>query len=543
MNVVEVLDLETYEKVNRKKNVCAYARVSTLQEKQKTSIESQIEHYSKLIQENENYNFMGVFIDHGESGTSIEYRDQFKMMLQLAETGSLDMIITKSISRFARNTVDCLSSISLLKEYGTEVWFETENISSMDPKIEFVISIIAGMAQEESRVISENIKMSYQRRFTNGVTPMNTSKLLGYERDEDNNIIINTEESLIVKEIFNLYENNSSLTEIAKHLNSQGYKTKTGNVDYYEMAISRILDNEKYTGNALLQKRHVKKVGSKIKVRSDGIKPQYYITNSHPGIIMQEQFDTVQKIKKQKMLKFNNTLDRAKLNKELQKTEYANLLTCPHCGKYYTHRINHKGKPYEKRLLVCSSNKNKKTCKNDAIPVELFEEISTKVISTLVKNKNVFLNSLSKELETHNEVLVLHEEIKHTTAKLEQINQRISEFIISNNELDIEIKNSLITEKKRLQSKLVQDNNKTLTSHEPIQAYTRIKSIFKNNTSPLETIKHFDRILVHNRNNIDFIFDPFESNNNKGKKMFFNFKTDYMIRKTIHKNSVRVILK
>jgi DNA invertase Pin-like site-specific DNA recombinase len=389
MNVVEVLDLNKYEDSNRKRNVCAYARVSTLQEKQESSIESQIMHYTELIQQNESYNFMGVFIDHGVSGTSTQYRDQFKMMLQLAETGNLDMIITKSISRFARNTVDCLSSISLLKEYGTEVWFETENISSMDPKIEFVISVIAGMAQEESRIISENITWSYQKRFTNGVTPMNTAKLLGYERDENKQIIINEDEAKVVRLIFELYSNDKSLYDIAKHLSSMGLKTKSGNVNYYEFAVSRILDNEKYTGNALLQKYHVKELGSRIKVRSDGIKQQYYVTNSHPAIITQEKFDKVQLIKQQRMMKYNKTLNRADIKKKQQKTKYANLLVCGNCGKHYTHRTNHRGKPYEKSFLICSSNKNKKICPNDSISTDLINKITERVMDTINRNKKL----------------------------------------------------------------------------------------------------------------------------------------------------------
>ena len=254
MKAVEILDFSAYEQKQKKKRVCAYARVSTLKELQETSFNLQVQTYTLMIVNNPDWVFAGVYADQGKTGTSTRSRTQFNLMIELAKSNKIDLIITKSISRFARNVVDCLSAIQELRTYGTEVFFEKENISSFDSKIEFVISVLAGVAQEESRNLSENVKWNIQNRFKSGKLNMVTSLVLGYDNDSSGNIIINAKEAIIVKKIFSLYLKGYSQRKIASHLNSLGHKTKVGNIDYSLSAIYGILNNEKYTGNALLQK-------------------------------------------------------------------------------------------------------------------------------------------------------------------------------------------------------------------------------------------------------------------------------------------------
>src|SRR5690554_6757959 len=164
-----------------KKNVCAYARVSSDKDLQLTSFEAQVSYYTNYILKNDNWNFVGVYFDEGISGTSTNNRDGFNLMIDLAKLGQIDLIITKSISRFSRNTIDTLTLLRELKTYGTEVFFEKENISSFDNKIEFVISVLASMAEEESRNISDNVKWGVRKGFKKGEFFLNTQLMLGYK--------------------------------------------------------------------------------------------------------------------------------------------------------------------------------------------------------------------------------------------------------------------------------------------------------------------------------------------------------------------------
>ncbi|MBI9010449.1 MAG: recombinase family protein, partial [Tenericutes bacterium] len=223
MNAVEIIDFNKIEEQDRLKNVCAYARVSTKKELQETSLDLQVETYTKMIMENPEWNFVGVYSDVGKSGTDTKYREQFNQMIELAVAGGIDLIITKSISRFARNTIDCLNIIQELKRHNIEVWFEKENISSFDPKVELTITIYASVAEEESKINSENSLWGVKKRFEDGIVPMVTSRVLGYKRDKKGEIAIDEDEAKIVRKVFTLYSKGYSQGYIAEELNKEGY--------------------------------------------------------------------------------------------------------------------------------------------------------------------------------------------------------------------------------------------------------------------------------------------------------------------------------
>ena len=544
MKAIEILNMKKYEESMRRKNVCAYARVSSFRDSQLTSFDLQVKYYTELIRQNDDYNFVGVFADHGKTGTSIHYRTEFQNMIELAKLGSVDLIITKSISRFARNTIDCLSTISVLKEYGTEVWFENENISSMDPKIEFVISVIAGIAQEESRSNSENVKWSLKKRHSNGTLPPSTSKLLGYSKDNNGQIVINKKEAKIVKNIFNMYISGKSLNSIAQHLNTIGLRTKTGKVKYYEYSISRILDNEKYTGNALLQKTHVREVGSKVKIRSEDVLPQYYVNNSHPAIIDQEMYDQVQIIKNERILKYNKTLSKRELNQSIRKAKYAEKITCPYCGKNYIHRINRKGKDNQTTFLTCSSNKNRKLCRNETIKTALFDNIQRNLIDVILKNEKEFINSLSKALSKHPERMCLQNKIKQTEGEILQLNARLSSIIINDDDYDIKIRQNLLSKIDLHELNLVVMKNSLLTKYNHNSIISHMKKFMKSMKSNKQSsFIPFTKIVIQDRDNINFIIDPYNSLDDLFTTIIFESKTPYLIRKTTHTNNSRLIIK
>ena len=281
--------------------VAAYARVSTEKEEQEDSFARQIEHYTQLINAKPGWDFVGIYADPGISGTRAEKRPDFLRMIEDCRAGKIQKILVKSISRFARNTVDALNYIRELKDLGISVYFENENIDTMTPGGEVLLTILAAMAEQESRTISSNIRWAYQRKFQNGDIVLNTGLMLGYrktgEKDEDGHEVyeIVEEEAEIVRRIYREFIAGYSITQIGNRLKASGIKTKRGSVTWYHSTLESILTNEKYTGNALLGKTWKPDVLSKSRMKNDGkVAPIYYVEETHPAIITQETFELAQ---------------------------------------------------------------------------------------------------------------------------------------------------------------------------------------------------------------------------------------------------------
>lgn len=235
-----------------KKRVCAYCRVSTDNDEQKTSYDAQVDEYTTRIKNNPEWSLAKIYADEGISGTSTKKRKQFNEMIQACRDGLIDLIITKSISRFARNTVDCLNYIRELRTLNVEIFFEKENIYSSDTKIDFLLTIMASISQEEARNVSENVKWNVAKRFKEGVPIVNHKRFLGYTKDKKGgNLVIIPEEAEIVKKIFTLYTSRVAPTEIMRYLGSKGYKTGADKSKWTNSSLISILRNEKYCGDLL----------------------------------------------------------------------------------------------------------------------------------------------------------------------------------------------------------------------------------------------------------------------------------------------------
>ena len=244
--------------ITPKKRVAAYARVSIDTDPMMHSVEAQISYYSALIQSNPDWIYAGVYADKGISGTGVKNRRSFQEMMQACERGEIDIILCKSISRFARNTVDLLESVRRLKELGVDVQFERERISSLSKEGEFMLSVLESFAQEESRFISENCKWGIRKGYASGNPHVNNERIFGYRYDkEQKQYVIVPEEAEIVREIFRLYLDGMSTDKIAKKLNAEGKRTSTGAI-FRVSRINVILDYEFYTGDRLLQKHYRK---------------------------------------------------------------------------------------------------------------------------------------------------------------------------------------------------------------------------------------------------------------------------------------------
>ncbi len=256
-----------------KLRVAAYCRVSTDSDEQATSYETQIEHYTSFIQKNPEWELAGIFADDGISGTNTKKREEFNSMIDECMAGKIDMIITKSISRFARNTLDCLKYIRELKSKNIPVFFEKENINTMDSKGEVLLTIMASLAQQESQSLSQNVKLGLQYRYQQGLVQVNHNRFLGYTKDEDGRLVIVPEEAEIVKRIYREYLEGASLAQIGDGLEADGILTGAGKKQWLATTIKKILSNEKYIGDALLQKTYTVDFLSKKRVKNNGIVP------------------------------------------------------------------------------------------------------------------------------------------------------------------------------------------------------------------------------------------------------------------------------
>lgn len=277
-----------------KRKVAAYARVSTDQDEQLNSYEAQVDYYTTFISAHDEWSFVGIYTDEGISGTSTARRTGFKRMVADALEGKIDLIVTKSVSRFARNTVDSLTVIRLLKEHGVEVYFEKESIWTFDSKGELLITIMSSLAQEESRSISENITWGQRKRFADGRVSIAYGQFLGYNRSEDGKMVIDEDEAEIVRTIYRLCMLGFSPTAIADYLTEHEISTPSGKERWHASVVRSILRNEKYRGDALLQKTFtIDFLKKKLKV-NEGEVPMYYVHEDHEAIIDPYEFELVQ---------------------------------------------------------------------------------------------------------------------------------------------------------------------------------------------------------------------------------------------------------
>ena len=298
MDIITIQPKRTQKNINikpKKLRVAAYARVSTELDEQQSSYDAQVDFYTSYIKRHKNWQFIAVFADRGITGTSTKNRTNFNKMIKLALMGGIDLILTKSISRFARNTVDTLQNVRELKAKGVEVFFEKENLRTFDPKCEMLLTIMSSLAQEESRSISENIRWGKRKSMQDGKVSFPYSCFLGYKKGADGKLEIVESEAKIVRKIYRLFLSGKSPNSIAKILTKHNIPTPRKKRVWSAIAVKNILTNEKYKGDALLQKTYTEDYLTKRRRKNTGELPQYYVKNSHPAIIPPEVFDEVQK--------------------------------------------------------------------------------------------------------------------------------------------------------------------------------------------------------------------------------------------------------
>lgn len=369
-----------------KRTVAGYTRVSTDSEEQQTSYEAQLDYYTNYIEGRDEWEFVKVYTDEGISATNTKKREGFNTMVQDALDDKIDLIVTKSVSRFARNTVDSLSTIRKLKENGTEVYFEKENIWTFDSKGELLITIMSSLAQEESRSISENCTWGQRKRCADGKVCVPYSRFLGYDKGEDGNLAVNKEQAKIVKKIYRLFLQGYSPFGIAKVLTEEKILTPGGKEKWSARTIKAILTHEKYKGDALLQKTFTVDFLTKEKKKNEGEISQYYVTGNHEAIILPNTFDRVQRMMEQR-ISGKNRISSVSI--------FSGKIKCRNCASWSGFKVWHSNSKYRQKIWQCN-HKFEDKCKTPHLTENEIKQLFVKTVNSLISNK--------KEMDTNENV-------------------------------------------------------------------------------------------------------------------------------------------
>lgn len=516
----------------QKLKVCAYARISTNKDELETSLDEQIFHYSEIILSNPNWEFAGIFADDGISGGSINKRDQFQTMISLAKLGKIDIIIVKSISRFARNVLDLLETIQDLRVLGTEVIFEKERISTLDPQSDNYLTLYSKFAEEELISMSRNVNWRNQKNMRDGRYRLRTSQMLGYRYNSNNEIYIVEEEAKWIREIFERYAKGDTPADIADYLELNNVRTALGNLKWDSSSIRSILRNEKYCGDALLQKTYTVDVLTHKRLTNSGQKEQYLIKDAHPAIVERELWETCKKIREA-------NADRFKIyprNQSYMAKAFTGYDYCPYCGHYYFEKKNR-----DIRMVYCGTNRNRCTCReSESVFVEELKLIIAKQIEILKANESSFKQALI-ECFSSDDTKLLESEIKSLDNDINDLvdkkNKIESLQSIASREMKSEIR-AAINEKMKRKNVL---QNTLLTRINPEDRAKAIINELRALPSHIEDIEQIDYrkllpvMVVRKRDDLIFIVGDKgveKIKDFKSIKPIFKGKHEYKIRKT-----------
>jgi DNA invertase Pin-like site-specific DNA recombinase len=407
------------------RKVAAYARVSTNTDEQYTSYEAQVTYYRKFIQERPDWEYSNVYADEGISGTSTKRRTEFNKMISDALDGKIDLIITKSISRFARNTLDTISFVRKLKDKGIEVYFEKENLWTLDPKSELILTIMASIAQEESRSISQNVTWGKRVSFQEGKVSFAYNRFLGYKKVNDK-IVIDEDQAVIVRMIYRMFlVEGKTATGIAIHLKSLNIKTPSGKgTNWTKNTVNSILTNEKYKGDALLQKRFTDNYLNHSVIKNTGQIPQYYVENNHPAIIERDMWEQVQ----------FELGRRSQMGAQYSSSDiFASKLICEDCGGFYGKKKWHSNSKYTRFVHQCNRkfHKGKDKCMTpnlmeDDIKLKFIEvyNLTMKDRKRIIQDSTEMIELLADTTQLEQDIDTLRDELIVTS---ELVNKLIKE--------------------------------------------------------------------------------------------------------------------
>ncbi len=431
---VVIIPPKSQEEIKHSKRlrVAAYCRVSTDEKEQINSYKAQIEYYTEKINKNPEWQMAGIFADEGISGTQAKKRPEFLKMIRLCRQGKIDLILTKSFSRFARNTLDSIDYIRELRALGIGVVSEKENMNTLNEDSEMLITILSCFAQAESESISKNVSWGIHQSFKNGKVPIKYSTLLGYRKGENDLPEIVPDEAEIVKEIYRRYLDGMSLRQIADTLNSRGIKTKHKNTAWTPETVKGILKNEKYSGDAILQKTYVTDCITKTTRKNNGELPMYIVKNHHEPIISRNDFNRVQEEMARRSAKrtIAEKLTKTEQGKYSAKYALSELLICGECGTHYR-RVTWTAKGFKEIKWRCINRiqYGKKKCHNSpTVDEEPLQRAIVSAINEFCEVRNdvakVLRESVTEEFDVN-----LNGSVQAAQRRIDELAHNIDELI------------------------------------------------------------------------------------------------------------------
>lgn len=421
----------------RPKRVAAYCRVSTDKEQQEHSFETQKEMYTEMIMMKPNWQMAGIYADEGITGTIAKKRPDFMRMIEDCRKGKIDLIITKSVSRFSRNNLDCLLYVRELKEMGIPIIFEKEGINTLQVSSELLITLFSGLSQAESESISMNVKIGKRQSLKNGNVPFSYKSFLGYRKGADGKPEIDEEQAVVIRRIFSEYLAGKSLLDIAKGLTADKIPTARGKTNWSSARVQSILTNEKYKGDALLQKTYIVDCISKKSKKNNGELPMYYVENNHPAIIERAVFDRVQEeiSRRNSKKKVKQIGTKTELGKYSSKYALSEILYCGNCGTPYR-RCTWSKNGKKKIVWRCISRLDygKKYCK-DSPSIE--ESVLHNAIAEAITKKAQMEKADVARIRRHIEIYQNSQDTSSILAKQERL-KTIQEHINQLTDMDSE---------------------------------------------------------------------------------------------------------
>ena len=411
--------VKTADGADHRKKVAGYARVSTDTEEQETSYETQKRYYTDYITGRSDWVFAGMYTDDGISATETKHREGFNQMIKDALDGKIDMIITKSVSRFARNTVDSLTTVRKLRDRGIGIYFEKENIDTLDSKGELLITIMSSLAQEESRSISENTAWGKRKSFAEGKVSLAYSHFLGYDKGPDGEFIINPEQAETVKRIYRLFLDGYSYAPICGILEQEGRKTPEGRTKWIDTTVKRILTNEKYKGDAMLQKSYTPDFLTRKAIKNNGVLPQYYVKGHHEAIISPGVWAQVQV-----EMKKRESLGCYYISRRI----FDHRVFCGECGGVYGRKLWHSTDKSRKYVWQCNDKyAKKKYCSTPALSEESIKDAYVSALNKLLKNRDEVIENVTSVMKELEDTSAMERELKTRQKKLNELNAAMQE--------------------------------------------------------------------------------------------------------------------
>lgn len=502
---------------NAKTRVCAYCRVSTENDDQLSSFEAQINYYTNTITNHPDWHFVGIYADEGISGTNTKKRLEFNKMIDDCMKGKIDLILTKSISRFARNTLDCLQYVRQLKEKNIGIFFEKENINTLDGRGDLLISIMSSLAQEESSNLSKVTRMGIVYRFQEGKVKVNHNWFLGYTKNEEGDLVVVPEEAEIVRRIYQEYLEGKSAYSIIKGLEKDGIRNGAGNLKWWDTNIYQILKNEKYMGDALLQKSYTVDFLSKKRVKNDGYVQKYYVEDSHEGIISKEEFAAVQaEFARRSSLRGYSKTGKSEYSSKLA---LSGMLFCSNCGGKFSRSMWGAGK-FKRPVWICTNHRmnGNEACKQKPILESNLEKAFMQALNRIIGSKDDFIDKLleniAKSLHETEQELDEHQinqklgDLQQVLMSLVRLNAKTglntSEYSNEYNKVAAEIERY-----RKLKQEIIDAETKTTLR---IQRIDEIRKFFEEQNMPLTSFdgdlfrRLIEKVSIQSRNEVTFIF-------------------------------------